>query len=205
MKKRRLGTCSAQEMTIPSYPQRDEDTPISSSSSTNSGYLRRDRLQSGAFSIWRYPCFLPAEKDAFVRICTRVRGVHTDWTESEIWNSDLQIELTPRPSVQKLYTIKLPTRRTSNFWGCAGKITPNQRILNWIWGLQIATERALKRLRPAQYPTSSSCPHYYYLWHGGRQTTPCQCVPCETPLHMPPALYHSCDHGKSISYVSQWS
>ena len=81
-----------------------------------------------------------------------------DWTESEIWNSDLQIELTPRPSVQKLHTVKLPifsvllacnsgvlraVRGTLKFWGCAGKITPNQRILNWIWGLQIATERAL--------------------------------------------------------------
>jgi hypothetical protein len=31
-------------------------------------------------------------------------------------------------------------RGTSNFWGCADEITPNQRILNWIWGLQIATE-----------------------------------------------------------------
>ena len=28
--------------------------------------------------------------------------------ESEIWNSDLHIELTPRPLVQKLHTVKLP-------------------------------------------------------------------------------------------------
>ena len=34
-------------------------------------------------------------------------------------------------------------RGTSNFWGCADEITPNQRILNWIWGLQIATEHSL--------------------------------------------------------------
>ena len=44
------------------------------------------------------PCFLPAEKDAFVWICTRVCGLHTK----------LQIELTSRPSVQKLHTVKLP-------------------------------------------------------------------------------------------------
>jgi len=36
-------------------------------------------------------------------------------------------------------------RGTSNFWGCADEITPNQRILNWIWCLQIATELPLKQ------------------------------------------------------------
>ena len=45
------------------------------------------------------PCFLPAEKDAFVQIFTRVRGLY----------ARLHIELTPRPSVQKLHTVKLPT------------------------------------------------------------------------------------------------
>ena len=35
-------------------------------------------------------------------------------------------------------------RGKSKLWGCAAQITPNQRILNWIWGLQIGTERPLK-------------------------------------------------------------
>ena len=56
-------------------------------------------------------------KDAFllnlVRVCGFVKArACAIWrlqieVESEIWNSDLHIELTPRPSVQKLYTVKL--------------------------------------------------------------------------------------------------
>ena len=57
-------------------------------------------------------------KDAFllnlVRVCGFVKArACAIWrlqieAESEIWNLDLQIELTPRPSVQKLHTVKLP-------------------------------------------------------------------------------------------------
>ena len=36
-------------------------------------------------------------------------------------------------------------RGTSNFWGGADEITPNQQIMNWIWGLHIATEQPLIR------------------------------------------------------------
>ena len=57
-------------------------------------------------------------KDAFllnlVRVCGFIKArTCAIWrlqieAESEIWNSDLHIKLTPRPSVQKLYTVKLP-------------------------------------------------------------------------------------------------
>jgi len=50
-------------------------------------------------------------------------------------------------------------RGTSNFWGCAGKITPNQRILNWIWSLQIATEQPPTRFWSLQIQSGAATEH----------------------------------------------